>query len=215
MNISILGAGTVGSAMARAFAQAGHTVYIANSRNPDTIPKELLAFGKVIPVWKEELPEKADVILLAVRWKDLENALRSLKGLEGKTVIDVTNNTDADFNLIDTGGRPSSRVVQDMIPKAKVVKAFNTFSIAKYHKDGGKGILSFVSGDHEDANENVSELIHSLGFEPFIAGSLDFGGRLTNVKGRLAGKTFTKEDAQKIIEEERMKDQDPNQEPDR
>lgn len=208
MNISILGAGTVGSAMARAFAQAGHTIYLANSRNPDTIPHELLGYGKIIPVWKDELPEKADILLLAVRWKDMEKALLSLKGLEGKTIIDVTNNTDEDFNLIDTGGLPSSRVVQDMVPQAKVVKAFNTFSITRYYKDGGKGILSFVSGDHEDANRTVSELIRSLGFEPFIAGSLDFGGRLTNVKGRLAGKAFTKEEAQRIIEEERKKDLD-------
>lgn len=208
MNISILGAGTVGSAMARAFAQAGHTVYIANSRNPDTIPKELLGYGHIIPVWKDELSVKADILLLAVRWKDLEKALLSLKGLEGKTIIDVTNNTDEDFNLIDTGGLPSSRVVQDMVPQAKVVKAFNTFAIARYYKDGGKGILSFVSGDHEDANETVSALIRSLGFEPFIAGSLDFGGRLTNAKGRLAGKSFTKEDARRIIEEERKEDQD-------
>lgn len=215
MNISILGAGTVGSAMARAFAQAGHTVFIANSRDPDTIPKELLEHGRIIPVWKEQLPEKAEILLLAVRWQDLENALKSLKGLDGKTVIDVTNNTDEDFNLIDTGGKPSSRVVQDMIPQAKVVKAFNTFSIAKYYKDGGKGILSFVSGDHEDANQTVSELIRSLGFEPFPTGSLDFGGRLTNVKGRLAGKTFTRVDAQRIIEEERKKDQQPAKEPDR
>jgi hypothetical protein len=215
MKISILGAGTVGSAMARAFAQAGHTVYIANSRNPDTIPEELLSYGKVVPVWKEELPEKADILLLAVRWKDLEKALQSLEGLEGKTIIDVTNNTDEDFNLIDTGGLPSSRVVQDMVPRSKVVKAFNTFSITKYYTDGGKGILSFVSGDHEDANQAVSELIRSLGFEPFIVGSLDFGGRLTNVKGRLAGKAFKKEDAERIIEEERKKDQDSPKTPDR
>lgn len=215
MNIGILGAGTVGSAMARAFAQAGHTIHIANSRNPETIPEELLTHGKVNPVWREELPEKADILLIAVPWKDLEEALQSLEGLEGKTIIDVTNNVDEDFNLIDTGGLPSSRIVQDMVPRSKVVKAFNTFSITRYYKDGGKGILSFVSGDHKDANQTVAALIRSIGFEPFIVGSLDFGGRLTNVKGRLAGKAFTKEDARRIIEEEQKKDQEPPKAQDR
>ncbi len=202
MKIGIIGAGTVGTILAKSMALAGHEVYIANSRDPETLAEVFRDFENIYPVWKNELKEKSDILLLAVRWKDTRKVLDDLGDINGSILIDVTNNVDENFDLIDTGGKPSSEVIQELVPSARVVKAFNTFKISKYLDDRGKGIISFLAGNDEEALETVSELVTSMGFVPYNTGSLLFGGRLMNVKGRLAGKARLKEEADNIIREE-------------
>jgi hypothetical protein len=202
MKIGIIGAGTVGTILAKSMALAGHEVYIANSRDPETLAEVFRDFQNIHPVWKNELKEKSDILLLAVRWKDTRKVLEDLGDINGRILIDVTNNVDENFDLIDLGGKPSSVVIQELAPSARVVKAFNTFKISRYLDDRGKGIISFLAGNDEEALETVSELVTSMGFVPYITGSLLFGGRLINVKGRLAGKARLKEEADTIIREE-------------
>jgi hypothetical protein len=202
MKIGIIGAGTVGTILAKSMALAGHEVYIANSRDPETLAEVFRDFENIYPVWKNELKEKSDILLLAVRWKDTRKVLDDLGEINGSILIDVTNNVDENFDLIDTGGKPSSEVIQELVPSARVVKAFNTFKISKYLDDRGKGIISFLAGNDEEALETVSELVTSMGFVPYNTGSLLFGGRLMNVKERLAGKARLKEEADNIIREE-------------
>lgn len=202
MKIGIIGAGTVGSVLARSIAISGHEVYIANSRDPETLSGLFSEFEKIHPVWKDELKAVSEILILAVRWKDTRKVLEELGDLNGRILIDVTNNVDENFDLIDLGGKPSSVAIQELVPSARVVKAFNTFKISKYLDDRGKGIISFLAGDDESALETVSGLVSSMDFIPYITGSLSFGGRLMNVKGRLAGKARSKDEADKIIREE-------------
>ena len=202
MKIGIIGAGTVGTILAKSMALAGHEVYIANSRDPETLAEVFRDFQNIYPVWKNELKEKSDIFLIAVRWKDTRKVLEDLGDINGRILIDVTNNVDENFDLIDTGGKPSSVVIQELAPSARVVKTFNTFKISRYLDDRGKEIISFLAGNDEEALETVSELVTSMGFVPYITGSLSFGGRLMNVKGRLAGKARLKEEADTIIREE-------------
>jgi hypothetical protein len=206
MKIGIIGAGTVGTILAKSMALAGHEVYIANSRDPETLAEVFRDIENIHPVWKAELKAKSEVLVLAVRWKDTRKVLEDLGALNGRILIDVTNNVDENFDLIDLGGRSSSEVIQELAPSARVVKAFNTFKISKYLDDRGKGIVSFLAGNDEKALNAVSELISSMGFVPYITGTLSFGGRLMNVKGRLAGKTRSKEEADTIIREESEKE---------
>lgn len=202
MKIGIIGAGTVGSVLARSMAISGHEVYIANSRDPETLSGVFIEFETIHPVWKDELKAVSEILILAVRWKDTRKVLEELGDLNGRILIDVTNNVDENFDLIDLGGKPSSVAIQELVPSARVVKAFNTFKISRYLDDRGKGIISFLAGDDESALEIVSGLVSSMGFIPYITGSLSFGGRLMNVKGRLAGKARSKDEADKIIREE-------------
>lgn len=201
MNIGIVGAGTVGTILAKSMALSGHEVYISNSRDPETLTEAFSEFDNIHPVWKYDLMTKSEIMVLAVRWKDTKKVLEELGDFEGRIVIDVTNNVDENFELIDLGGRPSSIIIQELASTARVVKAFNTFKISKYLDDRGKGIISFIAGDDEEALDIVSELISSMGFVPYRTGSLSFGGRLMNVKGPLAGKPRTKDDADRIIGE--------------
>lgn len=206
MKIGIIGAGTVGSVLARSMAMSGHEVYIANSRDPETLSGVFTEFETIHPVWKDELKAVSEILVLAVRWKDTGKVLEELGELGGRILIDVTNNVDENFDLIDLGGKPSSMVIQELVPSARVVKAFNTFKISRYLDDRGKGIISFLAGDDEEALRKVSELVSSMGFIPYITGSLAFGGRLMNVKGKLAGKARSKDEADSIIREEAAKE---------
>jgi hypothetical protein len=205
MKIGIIGAGTVGSVLARSMAMSGHEVYIANSRDPETLSDVFSEFETINPVWKDELKKVSEILILAVRWKDTRKVLEEFGDFGGRILVDVTNNVDENFDLIDLGGKPSSAVIQELVPSARVVKAFNTFKISKYLDDRGKGIISFLAGNDEKALETVSELITSMGFIPYVTGSLLFGGRLMNVKGRLAGKARSKDEADSIILEEAEK----------
>ncbi|ETA79908.1 NADPH-dependent F420 reductase [Youngiibacter fragilis] len=206
MKIGIIGAGTVGSVLARSMAMSGHEVYIANSRDPGTLSGVFSEFETVHPVWKDDLKSVSEILVLAVRWKDTGKVLEELGDMGGRILIDVTNNVDESFDLIDLGGKPSSMVIQELVPSARVVKAFNTFKISRYLDDRGKGIISFLAGDDGQALETVSNLVTSMGFIPYITGSLSFGGRLMNVKGRLAGKARSKDEADSIVREEAAKE---------
>jgi predicted dinucleotide-binding enzyme len=184
MNIAIIGAGAIGSAIARALSKAGIAANIANSRGPASLAA--LDLPSITPVGIEEAA-KADVVFLAVPWSKIPGAVRGLPHWDGRIVIDANNPIEAPaFRAIDLGGRASSLVIADLLPGARVVKAFNHLQAALLAGDpqaeGGRRVL-FVAGDDADAKATVRQLIEQLGFAGVDLGTLDGGGRLSQFPG--------------------------------
>lgn len=91
MSIGIIGAGGLGSNVARLLAKSGISATIANKRGPESLGKLVKELGPWIQAGTVKEAASADVVLVAVRWVDLEKALGGLPAWNSRIVIDATN----------------------------------------------------------------------------------------------------------------------------
>ena len=197
MRIGILGAGMIGATAARLFVRAGHDVAISNSRGPDTLRElasELGPRGRAMNA--EEAARWAEVVLLAVPWRDPE-ALPPVDAVTGKIVIDAMNPYQIDGTVVDLGSRTSSEATRERLPGARLVKAFNTIWY-KHLAELGRPDLPvedrhaiFVAGDDQDAKSVVMRLIEEIGFGAVDTGSLIEGGRRQQPNAPLYNRVMT------------------------
>ncbi|RWX81601.1 NADP oxidoreductase [Neorhizobium lilium] len=186
--IGIIGAGNIGSAFAKALARNGIAATIANSRGPETLSglvKELEPH--ISAAVSIEAAAQADIVLVAVPWSKLPAALSELSEWNGRIVIDANNPIEAPlFKPADLNGRLSTEIFTDLVPGARVVKAFNhllaNLLSADPHAEGGERVL-FYSGDDAKAKAEVAALIAKLGFAGIDLGPISVGAKLTQFPG--------------------------------
>jgi 8-hydroxy-5-deazaflavin:NADPH oxidoreductase len=183
MQIGILGSGNIGGNAARAFAQAGHHVRIANSRGPETLQKLVAEIGPNAEATSpQEAVDASDVVLIAVPWTKREEALGEIEGWDDKIVIDAMNAYTEDFEIDDLGSKTSTEFTRALVPGARVVKAFNTMFYKRLagegKPNGAKDRLAIpVASDDPAAKRVVMDLIDEIGFDPVDNGDLVEGGR--------------------------------------
>jgi len=157
--MGIIGDGNVGSALRRGLERAGY---------------EVRAVGKD-PNQVKETGEWADVVILAVPYGAIDDAVAELgNGINGKTLLDVTNALTADMHLASGCTTSGAEALQQKARGAKVVKAFNT-QFAE-HMDsgavGGQQLTTFVAGDDATAKAQVIQMARDIGFDVVDAGPL-------------------------------------------
>src|ERR1700740_273335 len=91
MSIGIIGAGALGSNVARLLAKNGISATIANSRGPDSLAQLVKELGPSIKAGNTKEAAAADIVLVALRWVDVKKVLGSLPAWNGRIVIDGTN----------------------------------------------------------------------------------------------------------------------------
>jgi predicted dinucleotide-binding enzyme len=185
--IGIIGAGAIGSAFAKALAGKGLKAIIANSRGPDSLADLARELGPSITPGTREKAAAQDIVLVAVNWSKLPSALAGLPDFGGRIVIDANNPIEAPrFEPAELHGRTSSEGFADLVPGARVVKAFNHLPAhlisADPQANGGRRVL-FFAGDDAEAKSAVSGLIEQLGFFGIDLGLLVGGGRLVQIPG--------------------------------
>jgi predicted dinucleotide-binding enzyme len=177
MKIGIIGAGNVGGTLGRRWARNGHAVtFGARSASSDSL-KELLAqagpTAKVNSV--ADAARNSDVLLLAVRWQAVEQALVDCGSVAGKIVIDPTLPLLPDFSGLSAGTTTSGgEMVARWAQGAQVVKAFNHMGVEimadpDFH---GAQAAAFYCGDDSAAKNTAGSLIRELGFDAFDVGPL-------------------------------------------
>ena len=194
----ILGAGQIGQAIARHLTRTGHRVVVANSRGPDSLADLVVALGAKARAGTTAEAAAAPVVFLTLTWSVLPGVLPDLAPWGGRIVVDATNPFVAEnggFRLLDLGERTSSEVVAEMLPGARLVKAFNTLPAAVLaagpEAAGGRRVL-FVSGDDAPARKEVAALARAMGFAVVDLRGLGVGGALQGAGGPLAGANFVK-----------------------
>jgi predicted dinucleotide-binding enzyme len=183
MKIGIIGSGNIGGAAARLFVEAGHDVALSHAGSPDTLRDQVERLGPgARAATAEEAARFGEVVLLALPWRS--RASLPQRALDGKVVIDATNPYTPDLKIYDLGDSTSSEEVLKVVPRSRLVKAFNTL----YAKDlAGRGrkdlplperTVLLMSGDDEEAKQVVAGLIRDIGFAAVDLGDLREGGKL-------------------------------------
>ena len=175
MNILILGAGNMGSALASRFANAGHRVRIA-ARTPGKAESVAAATGAQAYAPGQLLADD-EVVVLATGHADAVPALQALGPLDGKVVIDITNPLAADYMGLTLGHDTSAaEEIAKAFPTIELVKAFNTLFAQVLAQGpafaGGQIATAFYAGDSERARQTARSLIESICFAAQDAGPL-------------------------------------------
>jgi len=176
MNITILGAGSMGSAFVKQLTRAGHQVRVT-ARTAEKAQAIAAAHPGAIAAQPGEALADSSVVIIATGYADAVPALKSLGSLAGKVVIDITNPLSADYMSLTIGHVTSAaEEIAKAVPEADVVKAFNTV-FADVLTDGpsfssGQTVPVFVASDSERAKQAVKTLVKSIGFNAVDAGPL-------------------------------------------
>ena len=181
MKIGIIGAGSMGTTLARHLSRLGHDVAIANSRGPESLVA-LAAEIRATPVSVADAVKAKEVIVLAIPTKTVADLPRVLflNVPSSVVVIDVGNYhpelRDGRIEAIERGLLDSQWVAQQI--GHPVIKAFNNiFASSLLEKGVPKGMLGRialpVAGDSFDARATVLRLVDEIGFDPVDGGDLD------------------------------------------
>ncbi|WP_412179070.1 NADPH-dependent F420 reductase [Rhizobium sp. TRM95796] len=186
-SIGIIGSGQIGTAIATALARNGIPATLSNSRGPESLKDAINALGSSIIAGTREEAASKDIVIVAVNWSKLPEALKGLPNFDERIVIDANNPIEAPlFKPADLHERSSSEVFVDLVPGARVVKTFNHLQPHLVAGDpasnGGKRVL-FFSGDDGSAKAEVGRLIDRLGFFGIDLGDLSLGTRLAQYPG--------------------------------
>jgi predicted dinucleotide-binding enzyme len=160
MKIAIIGKGNVGSALCNGLTNAGHETKFGH-RDPAEPVADAAKWG--------------EIIILAVPHNNANDAIEEIRQYaDGKTVIDVMNAVGPNNNLAISCTTSTAEETQKKLPKAKVVKAFNTVFAPNQAtaKLGNEQLTAFIAGDDLNAKRTVAQLTRDIGFDPVDCGPL-------------------------------------------
>jgi predicted dinucleotide-binding enzyme len=183
--VGIIGAGRIGSQIARLAVANGYNVVISNSRGPDTLSTLIAELGpKARAATAIEAAEAGEIVVVSVPLKNYRKV--PVEPLAGKIVIDTDNyypERDGHIPELDNETTTTSELLQAHLPTSKVVKAFNHIYAAALTTDGqpagAKNRRALViAGDDKDAKARVTHLLDQFGFDTVDAGPLREGWRI-------------------------------------
>ena len=208
MKIGIVGAGRIGGNLASLWAKQHHEVKLSYSRDPANLEQAASAIGARASVGSvREAVEFGDVVLFSVPWVRIDEVLSEIgDGLDGKVVIDTTNQFGPD-GLVDLPeGKTGAQVNKERLTGAKYVKAFNTltagFQGSAAGRSGGERAAMFFAGDDDEAKETVKKLIREIGFAQVeVGGTADAAVmEAPRREGAVYGEEFSKDEALEFLE---------------
>jgi len=183
MRIGIVGAGMIGSTLAKLWVEAGHDVRVA-SRHPDELKPLVEQLGtRASAGTPQEAATFGDVVMLTVPLKAVPEVAHDLApALSGKIVLDTGNSYErrdgAAAREASAHPRGSAGWAAAMFPGSRWVKAFNTVYFktleSEAHRNGDKVGIP-LAGDDPDALETAAALVRDAGFDPVVVGSLARG----------------------------------------
>ena len=179
MRVGIVGSGLMGGKLGTIFARAGHEVVFSYARSQQKLATLVRdAKANATHGTPREAALHADVVVLALHWSRMHDALNQVGDLSGKIVMTCSlPMNDENTGLIIGHTQSGAEALQRKIPKAHVVAAFNTvpsevlFGVYEARRRSNRPSLVYC-GDHAGAKDAAVKLIHDAGFAPVNAGAL-------------------------------------------
>jgi 8-hydroxy-5-deazaflavin:NADPH oxidoreductase len=174
MQVGIIGTGHIGGNVARRLALAGHDIIVSFARDR----AKLTAVAKEIGGRAGDPADAAhaEVVVLSVPWGAIDEALDAAGSLDGRVVVDTTNQFSRG-GPVDLGGRTAARVNADRMPAARYTKCFNTltagFQAAVAARTDYERVVQWIAADDHDAAAMVSGLVNDAGYAPVLVAGID------------------------------------------
>ncbi len=196
MKIAFIGIGNVGAPLADRLQQLGHQVIIAArdpqsqtvlsalNRNPNLLVQSPLE-AIIGPIGYAN--ESADVVFLVTPFSAVESALTPLKSaLSGKILVDCINPVGANLTHALQSRNSSSEIIQQLVPDARVVKAFTiygyeNFEDSRYPGYGDLKPAMLIAGNDPTAKAVIGDLCQQLGWEPIDTGNISMSLHLEHM----------------------------------
>ena len=183
--IGLIGAGHIGSQLARLAVANGYDVALSNSRGPETLEPLIAELGpRARAATPSEAAAAGDIVVVTIPLKAI--ATVPVTQLKGKLVIDTNNyypQRDGHIPELDNESTTTAELLQRHLPESKVVKAFNHIRAQELTTQGQpKGTPNrralVIAGDDAAAKRTVAEMIDRFGFDVVDAGPLKEGWRI-------------------------------------
>jgi predicted dinucleotide-binding enzyme len=183
--IGLIGAGRIGSQVARLAVAHGYSVVISNSRDPETLAALVNDLGpRARAATPVEAAQDGEIVVVTIPLKNVRSV--PVEPLAGKVVIDTNNyypQRDGQIPELDDESTTTSELLQAHLPKSKVVKAFNHIYAAELTTHGQPAGTPnrralVVAGNDPSAKAMVTEMLDAFGFDTVDAGPLKEGWRI-------------------------------------
>jgi hypothetical protein len=183
--IGLIGAGHIGSQVARLAVAHGYSVVISNSRGPETLADLVKELGpKARAATATDAAKAGDIVVVTIPLKNIRSV--PVEPLVGKVVIDTNNyypQRDGQIPELDNESTTTSELLQRHLPESRVVKAFNHIYAAELTTHGQpRGTANrralVIAGDDAAAKAMVTKLLDEFGFDTVDAGPLSEGWRI-------------------------------------
>jgi len=183
--IGLIGAGHIGSQLARLAVAHGYDVVISNSRGPETLSALVTELGSTARAASAlDAARAGDIVVVSIPLRNYRTV--PVEPLIGKVVIDTNNyypQRDGHIQELDDESTTTSELLQAHLPNSKVVKAFNHIYASELTTHclpaGGQHRRALaIAGDDPDAKATVANLIDQFGFDTVDAGPLAEGWRI-------------------------------------
>jgi predicted dinucleotide-binding enzyme len=183
--IGLIGAGKIGSQLARLAVRSNYDVVISNSRGPETLSALVAELGpRARAATPAEAARAGDIVVVTIPLKNYRDV--PVEPLAGKIVIDTNNyypQRDGRIPELDNESTTTAELLQAHLPSSKVVKAFNHIYAAELTTHGQPSGSSnrralVIAGNDPDAKATVAHLIDQFGFDTVDAGPLEEGWRI-------------------------------------
>lgn len=203
MRIGIIGAGNIGGGIAEQAIRAGHQVMISFSRDQEGLHQEARELGATAGPPAEAV-KFGEIVILSVPWGVIDVALEEAGSLNGKIVVDTTNQFGSGPK--PKAGQTAASFNASRMPGARYVKSFNTltagFQGEASQRPANDRVVQWLAGDDPEAKRTVAGFIESLGFVP-----VDLGGTAScsvmeapRRPGAVYGEEYREADAKGVVE---------------
>jgi predicted dinucleotide-binding enzyme len=183
--LGLIGAGHIGSQVARLAVAHGYSVVISNSRGPETLADLVKELGpRARAATAVDAAKAGDIVVVTVPLKNYRSV--PVEPLAGKIVIDTNNyypKRDGHIPELDNESTTTAELLQAHLPKSKVVKAFNHIYAAELTTHGQPAGTAnrralVIAGDDASAKATVAKILDAFGFDTVDAGLLKEGWRI-------------------------------------
>ena len=173
MRIGIIGAGRIGGNVARRLALAGHEVTVSFARDQARLAELAAELGAA--TGEPARAAAAEVVVLSVPWGVIDQALAAAGPLDGRIVVDTTNQFGPG-GVLDLG-HTAARHNADRLPGARYTKCFNTltagFQAQAAARTGDDRVVQWLCGDDQPAKAVLAGLVEQAGYIPVDLGGVD------------------------------------------